>query len=35
MTIQNLRDIAVKKGFSGDVSKMKKADVLKIVEGLL
>jgi hypothetical protein len=35
MTIQNLRDIAVKKGFSGDVSKMKKADILKIVEGLL
>lgn len=35
MTIQNLRDIAVKKGFSGDVSKMKKADVLKIVESLL
>jgi hypothetical protein len=35
MTIQNLRDIAVKKGFSGDVSKMKKADIVKIVEGLL
>jgi hypothetical protein len=35
MTIQTLRDIAVKKGFSGDVSKMKKADVLKIVEGFL
>jgi hypothetical protein len=35
MTIQNLRDIAVKKGFTGDVSKMKKADIIKIVEGLL
>jgi hypothetical protein len=35
MTIQNLRDIAVKKGFSGDVSKMKKADIVKLVEGLL
>jgi hypothetical protein len=35
MTIQSLREFAVQKGYSEDVSKVKKADLLKIVEGLL
>ena len=35
MTIQTLKETAIKLGYSGDVSKIKKPDLLKLVEGLL